>query len=123
MGVKPFLVASALRAAMAQRLVRAICEKCRSEYEPTERELKMLGAFGKGKTLSKMYKGSGCPTCGNSGYKGRKGIFEIFMVDDSIQRFLQRDASRPTRLRLLSVENQVRRTGKGERGTEERLKG
>ena len=88
MGVKPFLVASALRAAMAQRLVRAICEKCRSEYEPTERELKMLGAFGKGKTLSKMYKGSGCPTCGNSGYKGRKGIFEIFMVDDSIQRLI-----------------------------------
>ncbi|MBP5321448.1 MAG: Flp pilus assembly complex ATPase component TadA [Kiritimatiellae bacterium] len=88
MGVKPFLVASALRAAMAQRLVRAVCEKCRSEYEPTERELKMLGAFGKGKTLSKMYKGKGCPTCGNSGYKGRKGIFEIFMVDDSIQRLI-----------------------------------
>ena len=88
MGVKPFLVASALRAAMAQRLVRAICEKCRSEYEPTERELKMLGAFGKGKTLSKMYKGAGCPTCGNCGYKGRKGIFEIFMVDDSIQRLI-----------------------------------
>ena len=88
MGVKPFLVASALRAAMAQRLVRAICEKCRAEYTPTDRELKMLGSMAKGGTLSTMYKGKGCPICGNSGYKGRKGIFEIFMVDDSIQRLI-----------------------------------
>ena len=88
MGVKPFLVASALRAAMAQRLVRAICEKCKAEYTPTDRDLKMLGSMSKNSTLSTMYKGKGCPTCGNSGYKGRKGIFEIFMVDDSIQRLI-----------------------------------
>lgn len=88
MGVKPFLVASALRAAMAQRLVRAICEKCRAEYTPTDRDLKMLGAIAKNGTLSTMYKGKGCPACGNSGYKGRKGIFEIFTVDDSIQRLI-----------------------------------
>ncbi len=88
MGVKPFLVASALRAAMAQRLVRAICEKCKAEYTPTDRDLKMLGSMSKNSTLSTMYKGKGCPACGNSGYKGRKGIFEIFMVDDSIQRLI-----------------------------------
>jgi len=87
-GVKPFLVASALRAAMAQRLVRAICEKCRAEYTPTDRELKMLGAVSKNVTTSKMFKGAGCPVCGQSGYKGRKGIFEIFQIDDSIQRLI-----------------------------------
>lgn len=87
-GVKPFLVASALRAAMAQRLVRAICPKCRAEYTPTERELKMLGAVSKTTTLSKMYKGKGCASCNQSGYKSRKGIFEIFVVDDTIQRLI-----------------------------------
>jgi general secretion pathway protein E/type IV pilus assembly protein PilB len=87
-GVKPFLVASALRAAMAQRLVRAICTNCKAEYTPTEREIKMLGAIGKSVSGSKMYKGTGCTNCSNNGYKGRKGIFEIFMVDDTIQRLI-----------------------------------
>ena len=87
-GVKPFLVASALRAAMAQRLVRAICTHCKNEYTPSEREIKMLGALGKTVSASKMYKGTGCPNCSNTGYKGRKGIFEIFMVDDTIQRLI-----------------------------------
>ena len=86
-GVKPFLVASALRAAMAQRLVRAICENCKESYTPTERELKMLGAISK--TIPEnMYHGAGCDRCGKSGYKGRKGIFEIFKVDDTIQRLI-----------------------------------
>ncbi len=86
-GVKPFLVASALRAAMAQRLVRAICENCREEYTPSERELKMLGAISK--TMPEhVYHGAGCDKCGRSGYKGRKGIFEIFKVDDTIQRLI-----------------------------------
>ena len=86
-GVKPFLVASALRAAMAQRLVRAICEKCKEAYTPSERELKMLGAMSK-TVPEKMYHGAGCDKCGRSGYKGRKGIFEIFKVDDTIQRLI-----------------------------------
>lgn len=86
-GVKPFLVASALRAAMAQRLVRAICENCREEYTPTERELKMLGSIAKTRP-DHMFHGAGCEKCGRSGYKGRKGIFEIFKVDDTIQRLI-----------------------------------
>ena len=86
-GVKPFLVASALRAAMAQRLVRAICEKCKESYTPTERELKMLGTMSK-TVPERMYHGAGCDKCGRSGYKGRKGIFEIFKVDDTIQRLI-----------------------------------
>jgi general secretion pathway protein E/type IV pilus assembly protein PilB len=87
-GVKPFLVASAVRAAMAQRLVRAICNNCRAEYTPTEREVKMLGSISKNVVSGKMYKGTGCATCSQGGYKGRKGIFEIFQIDDTIQRLI-----------------------------------
>ncbi len=76
MGVKPFLVASAVRAAMAQRLVRAICTNCKEAYTPTERDMKMLGAIAK-TAPERMYIGRGCSKC-NGGYKGRKGIFEIF---------------------------------------------
>ena len=86
-GVKPFLVASAVRAAMAQRLVRSICENCKSAYTPTEREIKMLGTMSK--TMpEKMYKGRGCDICGKTGYKGRKGIFEMFRVDETIQHLI-----------------------------------
>ena len=90
-GVKPFLVASALRAAMAQRLVRAICETCKESYTPTDRELKMLKGLSQGTNATVpevMYHGEGCDKCGKTGYKGRKGIFEIFKVDDTIQRLI-----------------------------------
>ena len=90
-GVKPFLVASALRAAMAQRLVRAICENCKESYTPTDREIKMLTGLASGTSATipdKMYHGAGCDKCGRTGYKGRKGIFEIFKVDDTIQRLI-----------------------------------
>jgi len=86
-GVKPFLVASALRAAMAQRLVRCICEKCKEEHAITERETKMLGPIAKTLT-TKVFSGRGCTVCNLAGYKGRKGIFEMFAVDDSIQRMI-----------------------------------
>ncbi len=90
-GVKPFLVASALRAAMAQRLVRAICEKCKESYKPTDREIKMLTGLASGTSATvpeTMFHGAGCDRCGKTGYKGRKGIFEIFKVDDTIQRLI-----------------------------------
>ena len=90
-GVKPFLVASALRAAMAQRLVRAICENCKESYKPTEREIRMLTGLSQGSNATipeQMYHGAGCDRCGKTGYKGRKGIFEIFKVDDTIQRLI-----------------------------------
>jgi general secretion pathway protein E/type IV pilus assembly protein PilB len=90
-GCKPFLVASALRAAMAQRLVRAICDGCRCEYTPTERDMKMLKGLSAGanvQTPERMYHGAGCDLCHKTGYKGRKGIFEIFKVDDTVQRLI-----------------------------------
>ncbi len=87
-GVKPFQVASALRAVMAQRLVRAICTECREQYTPEAMELRSLGINPDELQSAMLYKGAGCQRCSQSGYKGRKGIFEIFKVDDEIQHLI-----------------------------------
>lgn len=87
-GVKPFQVASALRAVMAQRLVRAICTECREQYTPETMELRSLGLNVDDLQSAMLYRGAGCQRCSQSGYKGRKGIFEIFKVDDEIQRLI-----------------------------------
>jgi len=87
-GVKPFLVASSLRAVMAQRLVRCICDACKEPYQPTERELRLLGPAAEQMTDVELYKGRGCKKCVLTGYKGRRGIFEIFAVTDEIQRMI-----------------------------------
>ncbi len=93
MGAKPFLVASALRAAMAQRLCRAICPECKQPYTPTERELRLLGRSAEEVASVQLYRGVGCPRCGNTGYKGRKGVFEMFRVDDELQRMIFESAT------------------------------
>lgn len=87
-GVKPFLLASALRATMAQRLVRVICENCKQEIDPTEEELKLLGSSADQFSNIKVFTGKGCPNCSNTGFKGRKGIFEIFLVNDDVQQMI-----------------------------------
>ncbi|MDA1044215.1 MAG: type II secretion system ATPase GspE [Verrucomicrobia bacterium] len=87
-GVKPFLVASSIRAVMAQRLVRAICENCKEEYAPSSSELKLLGPAAEQMSSVQLYKGHGCKACSLSGYKGRRGIFEIFVVTDEIQHMI-----------------------------------
>jgi len=87
-GVKPFLVASSLRAVMAQRLVRNICNECRESYDPEPIELTSLGMNPEEHAAVQLYRGHGCPRCNRGGYKGRKGIFEIFRVDDEIERMI-----------------------------------
>ena len=87
-GVKPFLVASALRAVMAQRLVRSICTDCREEYAPEVTELRSLGLDPAEYEGSRLFHGTGCLRCNQSGYKGRKGLFEIFRLDDEIQQMI-----------------------------------
>jgi general secretion pathway protein E len=69
---------------MAQRLVRIICPKCKTPYEPSEDELELLGAQLKcdGK---KLYHGTGCANCIDTGYVGREGIFELMTIDDEIR--------------------------------------
>jgi general secretion pathway protein E/type IV pilus assembly protein PilB len=87
-GVKPFLVASSLRAAMAQRLVRTICEDCKEEYNAAPEELTLLGASAQQGSDVKLYRGHGCANCNLTGFKGRKGIFEMFVVDDEIRKMI-----------------------------------
>ncbi len=107
-GVKPYLVASAVRAVMAQRLVRCICRECKEERAPTTRELKMLGDMGaKNVQNMKMYRGRGCAVCSMTGYKGRKGIFEIFQMTEELQRLVF-DQRPSAELRALARENGMR---------------
>lgn len=88
LGVKPFLLASSLRCTMAQRLVRVICEKCKEPYTPTEAELKLLGPAAAQFKDVQLSKGKGCNACGQGGYLGRKGIYEIFVISDEVQALI-----------------------------------
>ena len=87
-GVKPFLVASSVRGVMAQRLCRSICPNCKEEHKPTASEIALLGSVAEQITQAQLYKGRGCNNCALSGYFGRTGIFEIFVVNDEIQRMI-----------------------------------
>jgi len=89
MGVEPFLVSSSVIGVLAQRLVRTICKDCKEEYVPTEEELKDIGLLDEPRTTNiKFYKGKGCAKCMNTGYKGRIGIFELMILDDSIRNLV-----------------------------------
>jgi general secretion pathway protein E/type IV pilus assembly protein PilB len=87
-GVKPFLVASSTRGIMAQRLVRRICEHCKEEYQATDNELRLLGAAGEQLKGVTLYRGAGCPDCAYNGYRGRLGIFEIFVINDEVRHMI-----------------------------------
>ena len=88
MGVKPFLVATSLRAVMAQRLLRRVCKECKEPYTPNAGEIRMLGLTPEYLKNHQFYKGKGCPVCGYTGYKGRIGIYEIFEVTEDIAKLI-----------------------------------
>jgi general secretion pathway protein E/type IV pilus assembly protein PilB len=92
-GVKQFLVASSVRAIMAQRLVRRICSNCSQVYEPTEAELRSLNLKPQQLDQANFRKGHGCDRCRGTGYKGRMGIFEICVLDDEIRRMVNEKMS------------------------------
>jgi general secretion pathway protein E/type IV pilus assembly protein PilB len=106
-GVKPFLAASSLRAVIAQRLVRCICDGCREAVAPRESELRLLGAAASQMKESQLYRGRGCNKCALTGYHGRKGVFEIFVVTEEIQRMIYSKAS-SSDLRARARENGMR---------------
>ncbi|MBQ4337520.1 MAG: type II secretion system ATPase GspE [Lentisphaeria bacterium] len=91
MGVKPFLVASSVRAVMAQRLVRRICQNCKKPYTPSKYEIQLLGMSQEYLDSHQFYKGTGCDKCGKTGYKGRIGIYEIFMVSEDMAKLIFRN--------------------------------
>jgi len=87
-GIEPYLVASSLVCVIAQRLVRRICPTCREEHEPTKeelRDLKLIGLSMEEFPTGKLFHGNGCPTCFNTGYIDRTGIYEILPVDDILK--------------------------------------
>lgn len=91
-GVKRFLIASSLRATMAQRLVRKVCGQCREPHQPTHRELRALNLSpGEADGVTFM-RGRGCPACHGTGYHGRMGIFEIFTITDEVQHMIYEGA-------------------------------
>jgi general secretion pathway protein E/type IV pilus assembly protein PilB len=82
MGVEPFLVTSTVEAAMAQRLVRTICDHCREAYEPDPERLPADFGYRRGEVL---YRGAGCRRCRGTGYRGRTGLFELMLVGAAIR--------------------------------------
>ena len=93
MGVKPFLVSASLRAALAQRLVRSICQNCKQPYSPNSSELAVLGINEEQATNANFMNGAGCKNCGDKGYRGRKGVFEIFVVNPELEEMIYHNVS------------------------------
>lgn len=87
-GVKPFLIASAVRAVLAQRLVRKLCPVCKTPSALTDKELRALSLDPSRITEATIFGPEGCEKCRNSGYKGRMGIFELFHVDDEVRQMI-----------------------------------
>jgi type II secretion system protein E len=94
-GVQPFLVASSVRAIMAQRLVRRLCANCKQPDELSETELRAFrierGQLGEAQVMKPL----GCEQCRQTGYKGRMGIFEIFIIDDEVRHMINKRGSTP----------------------------
>jgi type IV pilus assembly protein PilB len=90
--VEPYLISSALRGIISQRLVRRICPKCREAYDPTEKEMEDLG-LPRASGL-KFYRGAGCPNCFHTGYRGRVAVFEMLEVNSHVRGLISRRARR-----------------------------
>ena len=88
MGVEPFLVASSLSLVVAQRLVRRVCEACSAPYTPPARVLTLLGIEADDMAGAEPRRGTGCADCGNTGYRGRLGVFEVLPVTASMRAVL-----------------------------------
>lgn len=88
MGLEPFLIASTLEVAIGQRLVRTICKHCKTEYDPTAEDVTNLGLKPQDLEGQKFYYGVGCDECNKTGYRGRQGIFEFFVVNDRIRQLI-----------------------------------
>jgi type IV pilus assembly protein PilB len=88
MGCEPFLVAASLEGVLAQRLVRTICKDCKSPYEPNEAILGQLGISAHELGDKQFFTGAGCDTCGKSGYRGRRGLYELLNITDPIRELI-----------------------------------
>ena len=92
MGVEPFLISSTLEAVLGQRLLRSICRNCRTSYEPNTNTLDQLGLGRRDLGEKKFYYGKGCDACNQTGYKGRKGIYELMRISDPLRELINERA-------------------------------
>jgi len=88
MGIEPFLISASLECILAQRLIRKICTNCRTAYEPSEQVLLSLGLSVHDIGDKVFYYGKGCDACNHTGYKGRKGIYELLKISDPIREMI-----------------------------------
>jgi len=93
LGVEPFLITATLEGIVSQRLVRKICENCKTQFEPTETQLMELALTPDDVRGKKIYYGRGCHKCNNTGYRGRTAIFEIMTFNDEIRDLIMNRAS------------------------------
>jgi len=93
LGIEPFLLTATIEGIVSQRLVRKICENCKTPFEPNEAQLKELGLTEDNIKGKKFYYGRGCDKCNNTGYRGRTGIFEIMTFNDEIRDLVMNRAS------------------------------
>jgi len=104
-GVEPYLIASALKGIISQRLVRRICPQCREAYAPSGEELDSLGL--KPEPGLQFYRGAGCPNCFNTGYRGRIAVFEMLPVTSKVRSLIGEGAGRT------AIEEELKRPGSG----------
>ncbi|MHC4712822.1 MAG: GspE/PulE family protein [Planctomycetota bacterium] len=107
MGLEPFLVTATLECIVAQRLVRTICPRCKTDYSPGDEELMELGLTHSDVENKQFFYGKGCNFCNNTGYKGRTGIFEIMMINDEMRDLIMHEASTAA-LREAAIRNGMR---------------
>lgn len=88
MGAEPFLISATIDAVVGQRLVRTICSECREKYDPDQEILRRLGLEQKDIGDNKFYMGKGCAECNQTGYKGRRGIYEYLRISEPIRKLI-----------------------------------
>jgi len=93
MGVEPFLLTATVEAIEAQRLVRRVCPKCKTGYEPTRDQMMELNLTADAVAGRKFFYGEGCDKCNNLGFKGRTGLYELLIMDDGLRDMVSRGAS------------------------------
>ena len=92
-GMQPFLVASSVRAILAQRLVRRLCQHCKAPSELSETEMRALRIERSQASGAQVMRATGCDQCRRTGFKGRMGIFEMFLIDDEVRHMINKRSS------------------------------
>ena len=93
MGIPPFLITATVEGVLAQRLVRKICQNCRTEFRPSDEILMELSLNAEEAAGQKFFYGRGCERCNNTGYKGRMGLYELVIMNDKLRELVIKETS------------------------------